>query len=277
MVQDKPTLKGKTIAVTRPCGQAEEEAEIIRKFEGKPYFIPTIEIRPLSDLSPIRKLIKTLAEKKADLIIFMSVNGVRSLFNAAQTLGLYAELTRGLENTVIIAVGPRTAEELRNCQVHVDLVPTAYTSEGVVESLGQCNLAGKSVVVPRTSAANPILREKLTERGAKVQEVYVYESKLPADEGIKNQFIEDLTAGKIDAIVFGSGLCAKNLFEMLKETVTPQKLADLLNSKVCVAAIGPVTAKALAELHVTVNVMPKKHTFGDALTELAQFWQDSDS
>ena len=48
-----------------------------------------------------------------------------------------------------------------------------------------------------------------------LKEIYVYESGLPVDKEIKEKFYEDLSAGKIDAIVFGSGLSAKNIFEML--------------------------------------------------------------
>jgi len=37
------------------------------------------------------------------------------------------------------------------------------------------------------------------------------------DVKLKSQFYEDLTNGRIDALVFGSGLSAKNIFKMLAE------------------------------------------------------------
>ena len=53
--------------------------------------------------------------------------------------------------------------------------------------------------------------------GADVQEIHVYESGLPVDEALKAKFFEDLSGGRIDAVLFGSGLSAKNIFKMLTE------------------------------------------------------------
>jgi uroporphyrinogen-III synthase len=273
MVQDQSTLKGKTIAVTRPCGQAEEEAQIIRKNGGIPYFIPTIEIKSLSDLSPLKKFIEELALGEFDYVVFMSVNGVKHLLAASENLMLSNELLGGLEKPIIIAVGPRTAEELKAHQIHVNSVPLKYTSEGIAEGMQPLNVLNKKVAIPRTSAANSTLKEKLTEMGALVKEVYVYESGLPVENELKKKFLLDLSAGKIHAIVFGSGLCAKNLFEMLRGVVPPEKLATLLGCKATVVAIGPVTARTLIDLGAKVDVMPEMYTFEDALTTLAQFWQ----
>ena len=65
--------------------------------------------------------------------------------------------------------------------------------------------------------------------GADVEEIYVYESGLPVDEKLKDKFYEDLTSGKIDAIVFGSGLSAKNIFKMLSEKASMETLRNIVN------------------------------------------------
>jgi uroporphyrinogen-III synthase len=273
MVQDQSELKGKTIAVTRPCGQANEEGQIIEKKGGIPYLIPTIEIKSLSDLSPVKKFIGELALGEFDYVVFMSVNGVKQLLAASENLNISKELANGFEKTFIIAVGPRTAEELKVHNIHVNLVPLKYTSEGIAEDLKPLNVFNKKIAIPRTSAANSTLKEKLTEMGAQVREVYVYESGLPAKGESAKKFLHELSSGRIHAIVFGSGLCAKNLFEMLKDIVPPDEFVALLGSKATVVAIGPMTAKTLIDIGARVDVMPETHTFEDALTALARFWQ----
>jgi uroporphyrinogen-III synthase len=272
MVQDQTSLKGKTIAVTRPCGQAGEEAQIIRRRGGDPYFFPTIEIKGLTELAPIKEFILKLAKGKFDYVVFMSVNGVEHLFMASETLVLSKELHAGLQKTYIIAVGPRTAEELKEHQIHVNLVPSKYTSEGIAESLQQFDLSNKKVAIPRTSAANPALKNRLAEAGALVEEVHVYESGLPANEEAKKAVLDGLMSRRIQAIVFGSGLCAKNFFEILNDLAPQKKLAEIMG-KVTVVAIGPVTAKALAAMGVEADVVPERHTFEDALSALAQYWK----
>ena len=59
---------------------------------------------------------------------------------------------------------------------------------------------------------------------------------------------------------------------MLENQISQEKLSDLLNSKVTVVAIGPVTADALADMGVEADVMPDKHLFEEALVALALYW-----
>jgi uroporphyrinogen-III synthase len=90
---------------------------------------------------------------------------------------------------------------------------------------------------------------------------------------LKAKVFEDLTGGKIDGILFGSGLSAKNIFKMLTEKASMEQLRKLLAEKVTIVAIGPTTAQALEELAVKVDVVPKDYLFEEALSALAQFWQ----
>ncbi|MCW4009210.1 MAG: uroporphyrinogen-III synthase [Candidatus Bathyarchaeota archaeon] len=273
MVQDQPTLKGKTVAITRPCGQAEEEAEIIRREGGIPYFMPTITIKASSNRAPIKKLITELATGKTDHVIFMSVNGVNHLFAAAETMHLRSQLEEGLQKTTVTAVGPRTAQELRSHNIRVDLVPAKYTSEGVLDTLMQQGVQDRVIRIPRTPAASPALMEKLRKLGALVEEVYVYESEAVVDHNLAKRFLGDLTDGRIDGVVFGSSMCVRNLFLMLNEFSSAEQLRDLLNRKqTAIVAIGPVTADTLRGRGVKVDVMPKEHVFEAALIELAHYW-----
>ena len=59
---------------------------------------------------------------------------------------------------------------------------------------------------------------------------------------------------------------------MLSDQISPEKLRDLMNSKLTVVAIGPVTAGALVEMGVKVDVMPDKHLVEEALAALARYW-----
>jgi uroporphyrinogen-III synthase len=272
MVQENSKLKGKTIAITRPRGQAEELARMVEERGGKPYYVPAIEIKGPSDLKPIKNFINELQKGEVDYVVFMSVNGVRYLLTAAESLNQLPKTLEGLKKTVTIAVGPKTAQELETNQIHVNLIPSKYTSEGVVQTLRQLDVSGKTVRIPRTSSASPTLKRELLEMGASVQEVYVYESAPPDDPNLTETFFRDLKAEKIDAIIFGSTSCVKNLFQMLSAKISPEKLSGLLNSKVTVVAIGPVTAGALAEMGVKVDVMPDRHLFEEALATLAHYW-----
>jgi uroporphyrinogen-III synthase len=273
MVQETPSLKGRTVAITRPAGQAEEAAKLIKEKGGVPYYVPAIEIKGLTNFAPVKKFVGELLKRQVDYVIFMSTNGIKYLFSAAEALDEISQLKEGLAKTFVIAVGPRTAQALEEeYHVHVSLVPAKYSSEGIIESLQGKEIAGKTVRVPRTSNATPTLTDKLKEMGADVEEIYVYESGLPVDEKQKDKFFQDLTSGKIDAIVFGSGLSAKNIFKMLSEKASTETLRDLVNGKVTTVAIGPTTAEALRGMGIRVDVMPKDYLFEKALAALAVYW-----
>jgi uroporphyrinogen-III synthase len=92
------------------------------------------------------------------------------------------------------------------------------------------------------------------------------------DEGLKDKFFDDLSAGRIDAVVFGSGLSAKNIFHMLSERGPSEVIRSLLNGKVTTVAIGPTTAEALKQLGVKADVVPKDYLFENALSALAHYW-----
>jgi len=275
MVQEAPTLKGRTIAITRPAGQAEEAGKIVKEKGGNPYYVPTIEIKATRDLSAIKNFIRDLANEKVDYVIFMSVNGVKHLLDAAKDLRQLANIKKGLENTSIIAVGPRTAQELQTNQIKTSLIPKKYTSEEIMATLQQRGVSGKTIRIPRTTGANPNFTNKLKEMGALVQEIHVYESELPTDTAVTEKFAKDLTLMKINAIVFGSSLCVKNLFQILNKQIPAEKLRDLLNKKVTVVAIGPVTAETLVKMGVKVDVMPETHLFEEAVSALARYWNNS--
>lgn len=272
MVQNAFTLKGRTVAITRPRDQAEETGNLIKQYGGKPYFVPAIEIKAASDLSAVESFIAELAKEKIDYVIFMSVNGIRYLLSSAENLGLKAQLEQSLEKTVTMAVGPKTAQELRNHNIPVGLVPAKYSSEGIIECLRQNVVSGKSIWIPRTRGATPDLAKSLRAMGGKVQEVYVYESMLPNNKDLKERFLQDLIDGKIDAIIYGSSLSAKNLFKMLRELISKEKLRDIMNSKLTIVAIGPVTAETLSEMGLRVDIMPDKYTFEETLIKLAHHW-----
>jgi uroporphyrinogen-III synthase len=274
MVQ-KTSLKGRVIAITRPAGQTEEAGELVRAKGGVPYYIPAIEIKGLSNPEPMKKFLKELTAGTVDYVILMSTNGVKYLFSAAEEIHQTKRLHEGLRKACVIAVGPKTAETMREYKVHVGMVPEKYSSEGLLETLKDTDLKGRKIRIPRTSNATPTLTNQLRKRGADVEEIYIYESGLPVDEELKLKFYTDLISGHINAILFGSGLSAKNIFKMLTEKASMTLLRQVLAQRVTIVAIGPTTAGALKELDINVDVIPTDYLFDKALDALGNYWQNN--
>ncbi len=106
MVQKTPSLKGRVVAITRPTGQAEEAGALIKAMGGVPYYIPAIEIKGLSNPESVKNFVAELCAGQVDFVILMSTNGVKYLFEAAETIKQTAALQEGLSKAYVIGVGP---------------------------------------------------------------------------------------------------------------------------------------------------------------------------
>jgi len=269
-------MKGKTVAVTRPRGQAEETLKEIEDRGGKAYLFPTIEIHGPTNLSAVKRFFVSLQRKRVDYVVLMSVNGVKHLLNAAERLGIRNKIIANLQNVITIAVGPKTAEEMKKNAIRVDLIPEKYTSESILQCFQERGVENKEIFIPRTREAPPDLAKKLREMGGRVEEVYVYQSQLPRDVGLSEKFFKDLADGKIQAILFSSSLGAKNFFAMLEKIVSHEELVEILNTRTVVVAIGPTTANTLIEASIRVDVTPEKHIIDEALNALVAYWKSKE-
>ena len=128
-------------------------------------------------------------------------------------------------------------------------------------------------IPPNQEASNPSLSSSAGEKSAMLAEKLTTQQQLMAERDSLEKIIKQMQE-KIDAIIFGSALCVKNLFQMLKAEASMEKLREIMNGKITIVAIGPVTAKALMELGVKVDVMPEKHVFEEALAALARYWKN---
>lgn len=272
MVQEAPDLNGRTIVITRPPSQAEETGRLIRRMGGRPYYLPTIKLRPLRALTKIRNFINALEDGNVDYVVFMSVNGVKYFHDMTRKLGVAEKVKGALGKVVVAAVGPKTAKALEERGYSVGLVPGEFSSEGIVKALKSMGVNGKTVYVLRAKGASPMLRDNLRESGAVVKEIYIYEVLKPRGRRLEEKFLKDLYAGKIDAIIFSSSQSVKNFFRMFESKLSKEELLSLIKDSVAIVAIGPFTAKALMDEGLEADVTPSQYTFEGALLALASFW-----
>ncbi len=267
--EDTCSLRGKVVAITRPEGQANETAELVERLGGTPYVVPMIEISFQRNRQKILDFIHGITRGDFDLLIFLSLNGVRSLFSTAQEVGLASNLSEEMTRVQVIAIGTRTLQELRSQGVEKAVVSNRQGSEGLLEILDEFRLDGLRVGIPRSSRADEALKEELEARGAFVREVIAYESTIPSDKSRVTRFLVDLSRGDIDAVTFTSASIARNLFTIAQEDGSAQTLRESLGNT-RVAAIGPMTRKALESLGVEVDAIPERHSIEAMLVALAE-------
>jgi uroporphyrinogen-III synthase len=154
--------------------------------------------------------------------------------------------------------GPKPARALHEIGLASDLAAPVPTSAGVMEALGALDLRGRRVGVQLYGEEpNRPLVQFLERAGAAVRTVapYVYAS--ASDDAAVAALIEELAAGRVDAIAFTSASQVDRLWQVATGAEKEERLRAGLG-RIRVAAIGPIVVEALEARRVRIDVVPDK-------------------
>ena len=250
-------LDGKTIAITRSKDDATEFIELAQKNNTKPLPLPTIELVSKGE-KIVDEFLESIKNYDPDYSVFMSSKAVKILFDTAKQAGKFEILQLAVANTMVMSVGPKTTLALENQGIKANYQPTIYSSVGVGEEFTKIHAVGKKVIVPRSSASTPFLKELLNKIGINVLEIHLYDVCAFRDTTQWNEFRELFSQDKVDGIVFTSASSVRGFFEiMLKDYDKPKLIENL--EKTHVVAIGPFTADELKNFNVK-NIVSEVHT-----------------
>ena len=243
------SLAGRTVVVTRATSQAGELSQALENYGAKVLICPTIEIREPDNYDRLDEALDHLYGY--DWLIFTSTNGVRFFLQRLANRGLSVA---DLDEIRVCAIGRRTADQLHDAHVHVDLVPSQSTAEGVFAALseftgGREHLRGLNILLPRAAVGRDVLPKELEQAGARVDVVTAYQTVVP--ENFDRGRLSAMLAGSGDCIAFTSPSTVKNLAKLFDT----HDLSTVLRG-VVIACIGPITSAAAAEYGLSVDIEP---------------------
>ncbi len=241
-------LAGRTIVVTRPANQARRFIDLLEAAGARVLAAPTIAIEPPPSWEPLDRALDDAPSFA--WVIFTSVNGVAMVDRRLRTRRL--DWTT-LRRSRVAAIGPATAEALREHEVRVDVVPGEYRAEGLVERLRGEIRAGDRVLLPRAAQTRDVLVTELRGMGADVAEVPAYVTRRV--EANTRRLRDALASGSVDAVTFTSSSTARNFAELFSDE---QRRSWFVG--VTVASIGPITAATASEYGLQTSVMPREYT-----------------
>jgi len=250
-------IEGKTIAITRSRDDSQEFIDLITKERGNVLPLPTIELVSKGE-KIVDELLSALADGDPDYSVFMSSKAASLLFETAKKVGKFEELQLAIANTIVLAVGPKTKDALEKENVKVAYMPQRYSSVGIGEIFTKLNAVGKKVIVPRSGASTPFLKDLLEKIGLHVTELYLYDVCAFRDTSQWNEFRDLFSQDKVDGIIFTSASSVRAFFEIMTKDHDENQLVDMLH-KTMVVSIGPFTADELKKFNVK-NVVADVHT-----------------
>jgi uroporphyrinogen-III synthase len=196
-------LTGVGVLVTRPEHQSAEHLAAIAVAGGQAIGFPVIDIIP-RDKGQVEA--DRLSLPNPDIVIFVSANAVE-----------HGMRWIDYENAKIAAIGPATSARLQAGGIKVDICPAGGAdSEHLLAEDEFADVSGKVIVIVRGESGRETLAETLSERGARVGYLSVYEScahapSIDAMNSLEGQWRD----GRINAVMVMSVASLLNMLEIL--------------------------------------------------------------
>jgi uroporphyrinogen III methyltransferase/synthase len=219
--------------------------------------LPTIRIEPPTDLRAFAELVQDA--HAYDWIVFTSPNGVNAFFELFYKL--YSD-AREIGGAKIAAIGPATAQRLRDFHMHVDLQPEEFVAEAVVrEFKKQGGVENLRILLARAEKARDVLPKELSAMGAIVDEGFAYRTvpETNDDTGARRRLGDE----GADMITFTSSSTVENYLALGLPWPAGMQ----------VASIGPVTSKTARELGLNVDVEARRHDIPGLVEAIRKFYQ----
>ena len=224
-------LAGLRIVVTRAAAQSKELRERLEELGAEVILLPLVRFLEPEDTADLDHAIRSL--EKFDWLIFTSANAVTFFLRRCCALGVWP--SGGAAK--IAVVGSATRLVLEKEALTASLVPPEFSGVGLAAELGAA-VAGRNVLLPRSDRAREELPSLLRNAGASVTEVIAYRTAGPDSRDLAG--LEAVRGGQADAVTFFSP-SAFHEFQKLVGSDAVRKW----NSRVALAAVGPVTAEAI--------------------------------
>jgi uroporphyrinogen III methyltransferase/synthase len=254
---DERPLAGRRIVVTRTRKQAGVLSDQLRDLGAEVIELPTIRIEPPSDLRAFAELVQ---EAHAyDWIVFTSPNGVTAFFEMFYKL--YDD-ARDIGGARIAAIGPATAQRVRNFHLKVDLQPDEFVAEAVVrEFKKEGDIENLRILIARAEEARDLLPKELGALGAIVDVAFAYRT--VAETSDRTEARSRLAREGADMITFTSSSTVENFLGLGLPWPAGMQ----------VASIGPITSKTARDRGLTIGVEATRHDIPGLVDAIRRFYR----
>src|SRR6266567_7275219 len=253
---EKRPLLGKRIVVTRTRKQASALSNKLRALGAHVIELPTIRIEPPTDLRAFAELVQDA--HAYDWIVFTSANGVEAFFEIF--FKLYDD-AREIGAARIAAIGPATAQQVKDFHLHVDLQPEEFVAEAIVrEFQKQGDVENLRILLVRAEKARDVLPKQLSALGAIVDEGFAYRTVPETRDitGARRQLLEE----GADLITFTSSSTVENFVAL--GLTWPKGMQ--------VASIGPITSKTARDHGLNIDIEARRHDIDGLVQAIRKFF-----
>jgi uroporphyrinogen III methyltransferase/synthase len=223
--------------------------------------LPTIRIEPPSNLREFAELVQDA--HIYDWIVFTSANGVEAFFDIF--FKLYDD-AREIGGARIAAIGPATAERVKDFHLHVDLQPDEFVAEAVLrEFKKKGSIENLHILLVRAEKARDVLPKELSVMGAIVDEAFAYRTVAETRDtsGARRQLAQD----GADLITFTSSSTVENFLAL--GVPWPKGMR--------IASIGPITSNTVRDHGLKVDVEAHRHDIDGLVQAIRELFAEKNA
>lgn len=243
-------LAGVRIAVTHADVQAEDQIALFQALSATVYTYPCVDIIPFEQTDELDLALQEAAQGKYDWLVLNDADTSLVVADRVKALGLQsAKFPRSLKIATIGCMTEAYTASLMG--LRADFAPDVYSPEYVIEHLHL--KAGDRVLLPQSAMTRINLAHHLHNTGADVTAINAYSTAIGRGGDPVPALLWE---GKVDAITFTFPTAVRYFVRRLKAEGGSLAMLD----DVIVACIGPITASAVRDYGLDVDIVPQQHT-----------------
>jgi uroporphyrinogen-III synthase len=252
-----------------------ELAALVQRYGGVVRSTPAVREAPIDCAHIVADFVSRLETPARRVHVFLTGPGATALLQEAERQNQLPFVVEALKRGTIVCRGPKPAAALKRYGLspHISAA-SPFTSTELLEAMAGIDLADAEVTIVHYGERSGALADALRLRGAALNELCVYEWRLPDDIGPLQDLARDIVTRDIDAIIFTSQVQWKHLLHVASDRGLADAVIHALGD-VVVAAVGPICSAALADAGVHPQVVPENPKMGPLVAALAQYFSEN--
>ncbi len=244
------------------CGarRSVELSTLIAKLGGVPLERPMMLTESL-DSPAVATSVTQFAVEGADWLIATTGMGMRAMREVTVSLGVEDDFLTKLNRVKLAVRGYKTVKALKEMGLKPNVLDDDGTLSGLRRQLEPVEFTDKRVAVQLHGTRVPELTDWLTEGGASVLEIPLYQYQEPPEEEVR-RFVGEIVSGEVDAAAFTSNTQVFFLFEIAERLGLGAVLRGAFNREVQAVSVGHMTTKALRDVGIEEVVAPEQERMG---------------
>ncbi|RPI68675.1 MAG: TetR family transcriptional regulator, partial [Ignavibacteriales bacterium] len=148
-------LKNRTIVITRSVEQSKESSAVFSELGADVLIFPTLEIVPPSSWKQFDEAV--IDKNEINYIIFTSAHAVIMFIQRLKEINI----DFNFNNIKVVAVGNKTAAVCKELGIFVNIIPSKFSGDAVVDELSKYDLKNKIIFIPRSAIGREALPQGL--------------------------------------------------------------------------------------------------------------------